>query len=457
LHDLYFPLKGRVIAITSRFWDHLGEHFAEHLSAVCDICDKNNLHFLTDIINSNKVGYTPTIVNFHLYKDEDGSCAIKFNRDGADGPLQYLFNTALLYNQEQSLGNFEIISNEFHQAIRLLDAEERRKKLISIAKELLPVSEKHGPSLLSIFFNIVKDSLRNWEEPSKIISPESPFPIHIHLWCSDADMFSIPIDLIMRGDIPMDHICTQLPVVWRIKINAWKCGPRYDERLSNRVSYKSFIGIHSCSKKSESEDGSSFGPVRKGHEKISKILKHIGKEYDQPMYVKTSCELRKLIIQSLDNNERIIHIISHGVHAEPADCSSILVGPDDEGKAELVTANRLSPDNDEQRGPNFVYFNCCELGHHVSSKNSYTGGFAVGAIMSGICCEIISNRWAARQGWAHKIESEFYKTKPCVVQSRSVALLRARLKVKELMKNSTLNEQYEPTWLAPIHIWADPH
>jgi hypothetical protein len=122
-----------------------------------------------------------------------------------------------------------------------------------------------------------------------------------------------------------------------------------------------------------------------------------------------------------------------------------------------VAAGIRRVDSLPTKGRRFLYFNCCELGAQQAreaARNSYYGGFAEGILSVKACNETICNRWPVTFEWACRIASEFYKQKPRTAQGRAGSLLTARLRVRHEMNQRQGEQQHDPTWLAPVHLWV---
>jgi hypothetical protein len=391
------------------------------------------------------------VVKLNLY-EENGRYVVVFDHkppvNNPEGPLQYTVSKHIT-QITQILGE---LNEEVSQDKK--GAEERRKGLISLGKQLYPDSKRDSSNLLDSLLEAVRDSLGLWEdkfgEKPDLMNPDAPFPVHLHLRCKP-DMLKAHIDLILDEALSKGHICALMPVTWRIETERWKhYGNEWNEQHCNQTKYDNFSVVYSCHTKSKCRED-EIPPIDRVSEKARTILDLVGQENDHPVHAKSIYELREAVIKNYASH--MAHVISHGLHNDPADLTYIFVA-DDYGNATPVTANNLSPDDDE-KGLNFAFFNCCDLGSQAPENASYCGGFAEEAIKTGLCYEIIANRWGATQCWAHELELAFYETKPRTAQTRAVALLRARLKVLKKMKKQIAEKQYNPTWLAPIHIWAD--
>jgi hypothetical protein len=469
---------GRAIVITRSPWKQITDKskFIDRLSPVPDdILTQSNIYFLTEIVHAGQADYTlipPTVVEFRL-SQEEGNCVLELDSN-AKGPLQDMLTNSLRGpfsdRPRQILGNFDDAVDAFQEACDNWDHGHRREGLMRVANMLYPKSGRRRCHLLTLLLETVKEVLSLWresseeepseEEPPKPMNPNVPFPIHLHLLC-EPEMLSVPIDLIMDKFISKGHICAMMPVIWRIKTRGSRHHGSGEIGQWNHTNYGNFSVIYSCCEESKWEE-CVIDPIGDVHEKAERILELADSGDSQPIRIATMDELHRAIIRNVEHGSfHVVHVISHGSRSNPADLTYIFVGPDHNGDATPVTANQLGSDiHSGERSPDFAFFNCCELGYQDAKRaalSSYYGGFAEGVISTGLCHEIIANRWGANQYWAHRLELAFYETKPCTAQTRAVALLRARLKVLKEMTPKPAEGQFEPTWLAPIHIWAESY
>ena len=458
----------RAIVLTETCWESLPWSFTERLSGI-PISQVYPCHPLVDLIHAGQAGYTgvpPTVVELLFYKDNNNKTDVLLELRGVcDGPFKYMVEGILLSGNDrkpsQVVGDFKSIAKTFRTAAGSSDPARRVRTLIKGSKDLYDaLVNKQPPGLLHLLLSAIDRAFMPfpWRRTlSGLQSAEGPSPIHIHLIC-EPEMLAIPLDLMFRHQNGRAHLCAELPVTWRVKTNRSANYVLEGERKWNLVDYTAFNISYSC-RQAVQLSGKYFFPALKNARKEAKqILDLLGLPKEQAKLTKSIDALRTFFVSGKMSSRHGVNVASHGVHTYPSHSSGVIVGPSPgpDHNATLATAMSLRP-NDGEFGPRFAYFNCCELAIQNTGRRagfSYFGGFAEGAIIEGICAEAISNQWSVSDKWALLLATEFYKMKARTAQGRAVALQRARLKVLQQLGRELAEDQMNPTWLAPIHIWA---
>jgi hypothetical protein len=337
---------------------------------------------------------------------------------------------------------------ERFRKVVLSTVRERHELLIRYSHDLWNELERTGDGIVSKILEVC-------DEVSKTLcaAPITSSPIQLHLIC-EPEMLALPLDLALRPGSGVSHLCDRLPIIWRLQSSK---GPNETDevRLSNTTDYRRFVAAYSCCV-TVNVDGVRFNGIEEAEGSTLSIAQTLGLERSHTIHVQDANALR----QGLGLDGTVFdsgYIVTHGIHRQPAQHSALVVGPlpNTEADGHFVTPTHLVPSL-QHRGLRFLYVNSCELAAqdtNLASAISYFGSFAEGLLTSGVCQETVSNRWSVTFGWANRLALEFYKRRARTVQGRSAALFAARRHVRSELHHQPDGRQYDPTWLAPIHIW----
>jgi hypothetical protein len=275
-------------------------------------------------------------------------------------------------------------------------------------------------------------------------------PVHIHFEC-DHNFLAVPWDIAFGSDTGDSHVCHDIPFVWRIDVRG---NPETLDvsRTFNPIDYTGFQAISSCD-----EDvilqGQKFAKAGDMPKSAAAILNSLPR-HGGHVHV---CDRNGLVAQ-LQSRGDGAYFLSHGIDAHPGDLAGMVVGPipgngaGDSG--EVVNAGNLGAANVRKR---FLHWNCCELGSQQTDARqggSYYGGFLEGILANACSVETICNRWGVTFEGASLLAVEFYKLHPITAYGRAHALVHARRAVRNAVLAKSPEKQNDPTWLAPIHVWA---
>ncbi len=298
------------------------------------------------------------------------------------------------------------------------------------------------------FIESIKSSIKDfWDGGEQTESVRiGPIPIHIRIHI-DPEMLSLPLDLALRIYIDLEQLCALFPVTWVLSGSRQKICR--DESTKDPFQDFAHHVLYSCE-----EEVRDFPAIKGVKEHADSIAKYVKK--DRGKFVGSKEELREILIEKYDSTKnKCAYVVSHGEHPNAEQAGVILTdhrsnSAGTQGVNDKATAVFLQPKKDE-KGPNFVYFNCCSLGHHSPPENTtHTafGGFAQGIISNGFTKELICNRWPVDIEQAFKLAEHFFELRPLSSYARAAALHRARRLVQDAHNEN-------PTWLAPIHILAE--
>ena len=440
-----FPNLKAVVLRTSDNVEIL-RHFADRITII------RNDDFLYrkkryDYMKAAQCGYTlfpPTFLDFRYTRDADNdSFKIRFEKAACKGSLKKKFLEGSIETTEWEIKSASALQECFHDAALEADPESRKERLYHGGRKL------HGNIKPTTFLKTIleyintcikgfpkkKDGHKTYFEPS---------PVHIRIH-ADSDTFHVPLDLAFRENKDWDQLCARFPVTWIVDTDQEEF---FTEKLDNFLKYEHHHVLYSCE-----EEVRDFPAIKGVKEHADSIAKYVKK--GRGKFVGSKEELREILIEKYDSTKsKCAYVVSHGVHPNAKNAGVILTdhrsssaGTQNADKG--ATAEFLRP-NRYEKGPNFVYFNCCSLGHQSPPENTtHTafGGFAQGIISNGFTKELICNRWPVDIEQAFKLAEHFFELRPLSSYARAAALHRARRLVQD-----TYNEN--PTWLAPIHILA---
>ena len=227
------------------------------------------------------------------------------------------------------------------------------------------------------------------------------------------------------------------------------------EERWNRTDEGRFQAVYSCDK-CFNVDGISVPEIEgvRGHARqVNKVSGMKG----QTHRVRSLRHLKKALGGVGPRQGQSAYVITHGARFGDPDTASIVIGPCHLGSGgHFITARNLGA-TPELTGKSFLFFNSCSLGSQATpaaSRGSYVGGFAEGLMRHAVCNETICHRWPVSQKWAKQLAEQFYRLRPLTAHARAAALLIARSKIEQEIAKETGEEQYDMTWLAPIHLWT---
>lgn len=419
--------------------------------------------FLVETIRSAEEGccfVPPTVVTLSISRH--GNAHRLRVEDIEGGPLKVYIETRLQQQPFRDRRATQVVSG-FTSAARTLAAEVRktcctpktlRAALVRISRRMarsLGVRRRSSPSLVELLHDAARDALsERWYSPSDPVelSGAGPYPVHLHIR-GPARILSLPFDLALMSD-NHGHLCVHLPVVWR-----WPNDRPSDPAKVNPLDLAHIRAAYSCHEQVLVSGAPGPLPGLAGvQEEVSQIATLLGLRKGQWGEVRSVESLRNAFGTDASDVRRGVHVASHGVHGACPDDSGIVVGPVSglaPSRGVVVKAAQL-----RDSGAAFAYVNCCRTGQcDPAPAASYSGGFAQAAVQAGVCAEMIGNRWPVHDRWACRLAMEFYRLRPLTVHGRAVALLRARLVVLKEMTEKLHELPLDPTWLAPIHIWAE--
>jgi hypothetical protein len=433
---------GKAILITSLGYDWDRITFYRQLFPVL-FEDMAHLEYTMQIIHAGEFNLPfvhPTILQLDFSKvneKEDDTYRIQL-RD-VKGPFYHLISRNILHPSI----DFSITNPDRKELTKVITEANKKEIIATWGHTIFNQINRHNPfyDTICFLFKTISQSWSHWPEDKR------PFPLIMEIWCDETTL-SLPIDLMLPIGDGKNYLLTKIPIIWKLNNPRHETSP---DDTFNPVDYKRFSITYSCSKK-VTIGTLIFSEITEINAFALKIGNLLGNPEIQIIDISHPKILKREIVTRNKKPNHALLLVTHGIHA--GDLSSIIISPSKEDTPFLVTADNLAPKWNE-KGQQFIYFNCCQLGYQSQSEEAiseYYGGFSEAVIKQRISREIIANRWSVDAEISLDIVEEFFRSKPTTIYLRSVALLFARLKILNKLRDSYDKKQLDASWLAPVHI-----